>query len=412
MGRAPRIEGEGLWYHVYNRGNEKRPVFLTDKDYMLFLDTLFETSKRYNVEVHAYAVMSNHFHIMLKTHQANLCRFMHHAMSVFTRTYNAAHERVGHLWQGRYQAIVVDSEAYGRELLRYIHLNPARVPGVAERGVQERKQILDEYAWTSHRAYAGGGHVPWPVVTSELLHSFGTTLGEQRRNYVAFMCDGLGGSADVFEHVLGKAVLGSQAFIARITELVKRGRRDATAASERQRITACSVSDVVAAVCHVYKCSEADVLRRYPPTHCKEARRVLLWAAAQYCRAGSSLAQLGRQLGGISSSAFNRARTRLLASAARQVDVARRMQAVNARVTAANTPQVPVYLDKVWREMYQRLVMFFRRHGHCNVRRADDAALASWVAAQRRMRHSPAAKGATLLPEQIALLDQLHFTWK
>lgn len=412
MGRAPRIEGEGLWYHVYNRGNEKRPVFLSDKDYTLFLDTLFETSKRYNVEIHAFALMSNHFHVLLKTHQPNLCRFMHHAMSVFTRTYNAVHGRVGHVWQGRYKAIVVESEAYGRELLRYIHLNPARVPGVAERSVHERMRMVDQYAWTTHRAYAGAGHVPWPVVTSELLHSFGATLAEQRRNYVAFVQDGLGGCDDVFEHVLGKAVLGGEAFIARIKDIVNRGHSDATAACERKRITACSVSDVLAAVCHVYKCSEADLVRPYPPAHCQEARRALLWAAAQYCRAGSSLAQLGRQLGGISSSAFNRARSRLLASAARQLDVAQRLHAVTARITAGNSPQVPAHLDKVWRKMYQRLVVFYRRHGHCNVTRTDDAALASWVAAQRRLRHSPAAKGTTLLPEQIALLDQLHFTWK
>lgn len=412
MGRAPRIEGEGLWYHVYNRGNEKRPVFLSDKDYVLFLDTLFETSARYAVEVHAYALMGNHFHVMLKTEQANLCRFMHHAMSVFTRIYNATHERVGHVWQGRYKAIVVDSEAYGRELLRYIHLNPARVPGVMERSVHERMRVVEQYAWTSHRAYTGAGQVPWPVITGELLHGFGATLVEQRRNYVAFVRDGLGGSADVFEDVLGKAVLGSEAFIARIKDLVNRGRSDATAASERQRITACSLSEVVAAVCHVYQCNEADLLRRYPPTPCKEARCVLLWAASQYCRAGTSLAQLGRQLGGISSSAFNRARARLLDVSRRQPAIAQRLHAVTARITVTHIPQVPVYLDKVWREMYQRLVVFYRRHGHCNVARTDDAALASWVAAQRRLRHSSAAGRTTLLPEQVALLDQLQFVWK
>lgn len=413
MGRAPRIESEGLWYHVYNRGNEKRDVFLSDKDYRLFLDMLFQSCTQFDAEVHAYAVMTNHFHVMLRTRRANLCRLMHYTLSAFTRRYNALHERVGHVFQGRYKAIVVDSEAYGRELLRYIHLNPARVSGTGELNMRERLRMAARYEWSSHQAYAGTARCSWPLVTADLLQSFGKTAAEQRHMYAQYVTDGLRGTTDIFDHVLGKAILGSQTFVARIKEIVRAEHHDDTAACERRRISACGLDDVIRAVSEVYRVSDTELVQRYPEQRCREARRVLLWAAARYCSGGMPLAAMGRRLGGISIAALTHARDRVEAAAMRSRELTARMRAVTRRVTSSHIHELPMHIHPVWRAMYQRLAEFHRRHGHSNVPRAyqEDPVLASWVARQRRLRAHPELNSQPLSAEQIVFLDKLRFRW-
>ena len=126
MTRQWRIEYEGCLYHVFSRGNEKRDIVSEEKDYVLFLDTLGQMSNRFDVEVHAYVLMNNHYHILLKTKKANLSKSMQWFGTTYTRRYNLRHSRSGHLFQGRFKNIVVGDEQYLLWLSCYIHRNPFR----------------------------------------------------------------------------------------------------------------------------------------------------------------------------------------------------------------------------------------------------------------------------------------------
>jgi putative transposase len=126
MSRPLRLEFAGAFYHITSRGNGRNVIYLQDDDFELFLQILANVCERYNWVVHAYCLMSNHYHLLVETPDANLSQGMCHLNGVFTQSMNRKHHRVGHLFQGRYKTILVDKDAYLLELCRYIVLNPVR----------------------------------------------------------------------------------------------------------------------------------------------------------------------------------------------------------------------------------------------------------------------------------------------
>ena len=147
MGRAWRIEFEGALYHVLSRGNERREIFYNAGDRRLFLRRLGEMAERYEIEVYAYVLMANHYHILMRTHRANLSKAMHWFGVSYTNRFNAMHGRSGHLFQGRFKSMLVENDAYLLGVSHYIHRNPLRA-GIVKR--------LVDYPWSSYRAYAYG----------------------------------------------------------------------------------------------------------------------------------------------------------------------------------------------------------------------------------------------------------------
>ena len=126
MARPLRIEYKGAWYHVMSRGNQKQPIFYNDLDRKKFLKILGESSRTFEVEIHGYVLMENHFHFLLTTPRGNLSRFMHQFNSAYTIHFNRIHQLVGHLFQGRFRSPLIEAERYLYKLSRYIHLNPVR----------------------------------------------------------------------------------------------------------------------------------------------------------------------------------------------------------------------------------------------------------------------------------------------
>ena len=163
MGRAWRIEFEGAFYHVLSRGNEKRNIFLNDDDRRLFLDTVGEMSERFAVDIFAYVLMDNHYHLLLRTTRANLSRSMQWFGTTYTRRFNNRHSRSGHLFQGRYKSLIVENDAYLTHLSCYIHRNPLRA-NIVER--------LASYHWSSYLVYAYGRKAPQWVSTDLILSRF------------------------------------------------------------------------------------------------------------------------------------------------------------------------------------------------------------------------------------------------
>ena len=126
MARPLRIEFPGAWHHAMNRGNARQTIFLDKGDYRAFLDLLDECSSMWGLECHAYCLMPNHYHLLLSTPSGNLSRAMRHLDGVYTQRFNRRHDRDGHLFRGRYKAILVDADSYLLQVARYIHLNPIK----------------------------------------------------------------------------------------------------------------------------------------------------------------------------------------------------------------------------------------------------------------------------------------------
>ena len=153
------VHAEGLLYHVIARGNNGQRIFLRQPDYEAFLEALRVVRKRYPFYLYAYVLMSNHFHLLLEVQRSSTARILQSLLTGYVRRFNRIHHHKGHLFQGRYKAILCDQDSYLLELVRYIHLNPVRA-GLVKRPI--------EWPWSGHREYLGkqkrGLIDPGPVI--------------------------------------------------------------------------------------------------------------------------------------------------------------------------------------------------------------------------------------------------------
>ncbi len=157
MARPLRITYEGAVYHVTMRGNDRRNIFLTDRDRQHFLNKLSESVHLYDIRLYLFCQMTNHVHLVLETPKGNLSRFMHRLQTAYTVYFNRKHRRSGHLLQGRFGSTLVDEDEYILKLSRYVHLNPVFVKANEKKPDRERVQILRDYLWSSYRSYIGRG---------------------------------------------------------------------------------------------------------------------------------------------------------------------------------------------------------------------------------------------------------------
>lgn len=181
MARPLRIQYKGAWYHVMNRGGARQKIFCSDKDYQLFLDLLEESVDLWDIRIHAFSLLPNHYHLMIETPHGNLSRAMRHIDGVYTQRFNRSWKRDGHLFRGRYKSLLVEEDAYLVELLRYIHLNPVRA------GLVRRPQ---DDPWTSHGVYLGRKGFEW-LSTSRLMGYFGKRRSKARRKLHEFVVAGV-----------------------------------------------------------------------------------------------------------------------------------------------------------------------------------------------------------------------------
>jgi len=208
VARQLRIEFPGAFYHVTSRGNEKGPVFRTDGDREKFLGYLQLAHKRLQVIILVYCCMENHFHLFLQTPGGNLSKIMHFINSAYTAYFNKIHERVGHLFQGRYKAILVDADDYAQELSRYIHLNPVRA---------KITELPEQYQWSSYREYIGLRETPVWLHPEFVLRYYGSAEDKASSQYAAFVRAALKKpTKNPFESVGNSKILGSDIFIERI----------------------------------------------------------------------------------------------------------------------------------------------------------------------------------------------------
>lgn len=162
MSRQWRIEFEGALYHVMSRGNDGQNIFTDDGDRKLFLYLIEQMCERFHIEIHAWVLMNNHYHLLLRTMKANLSKGMQWLGITYTRRYNIKHRRQGHLYQGRFKSILVENEYYLFSLSCYIHRNPLRANMVKR---------LSNYKWSSYKTYAYGDTGILGCLTTNLILS-------------------------------------------------------------------------------------------------------------------------------------------------------------------------------------------------------------------------------------------------
>jgi|CXWL01.1.fsa_nt_gi REP element-mobilizing transposase RayT len=204
MARKPRIDFPGAFFHVIVRGNRRATIFHEEADYLAYLDRLERYRQRDDVTVHAYVLMTNHVHLLVETGSHPLSRTMQALQFTYSQYYNRRYDKNGHVFQGRYQAILCDRDAYLLELVRYLHLNPARM----------RTPLSPwTYRWSSHPAYVGRSS-PVQVNTTTVLGSFHRQLGPARQAYRRFLQEGLAqGHQARFYETVDQRFLGDEGFI-------------------------------------------------------------------------------------------------------------------------------------------------------------------------------------------------------
>jgi REP element-mobilizing transposase RayT len=211
MARPLRKEFPGAVYHLTSRGNARQRIFVGDADRELFLGTLARVVSRYGWTCHAYCLMANHYHLLVETPRGNLAIGMRQLNGIYTQSFNRRHKRVGHLFQGRYKAILIEKESYLLELCRYIVLNPARVKGGGGHAA---------WKWSSYRATAGLVQVPELLSVDWVLGQFGRQRQRAHERYRAFVDEGM--AHRPWDKLKRQIYLGSEKFIERYSAAHKR----------------------------------------------------------------------------------------------------------------------------------------------------------------------------------------------
>lgn len=215
MARPLRIEFPGAVYHVTSRGNERKPIFRDGEDRELFLEILHQITEKYNWVCHAYCLMDNHYHLLIETPEGNLSKGMRQLNGVYTQAFNRRHNRVGHIFQGRYKAILIQKDSHLLEACRYVVLNPVRA------GVIQKPE---DWPWSSYNATRGKGALHPCLKVKWIQEQFGTKeILSTQEEYEEFVKVGIS-QESIWNRLRGQLVLGDDGYIEHLEEYLKDNR--------------------------------------------------------------------------------------------------------------------------------------------------------------------------------------------
>ena len=261
------------------RGNQRQVIFRSDADRRYYLERLEQYRQRYGFKMYAYVLMSNHVHMLLETGNVPLSKIMQGLQLKYTGYYNRRYKKVGHLFQGRYKAILCDRQAYLLELVRYPHFNPGRM-----------RAPMDpwRYRWSSHGAYLGkSGWVK--IETSVVLGELANTVGPARRAYLRFMAEGRGsGHQSDYYDVQDQRFLGDSRFVERIDERVG-GEREIEVPGPRANF-----QQLLHLTAEAYGVRERNLVQPGRQRQWVRARSMLVYLAREWAR--TSVKEIGRRL--------------------------------------------------------------------------------------------------------------------
>ena len=262
MARKSRIHVPGGLYHVMMRGNGGEDIFFDDEDRYHFYLLVQQGVERYGHRIHGFCCMTNHVHLAIQVADISLSKIIQNLSFRYTRWINQRRKRIGHLFQGRYKALLVDADSYLLELVRYIHLNPCRAAMVKD---------PKNYPWSGHRAYLGEEQLPW-LTTDWILSQFSQQKAAAKRRYAKFIQEGLGEGYRIEFHCGGEEdprVLGEDRFINRVFE------------RDKPRLKPPSVKKIIQVVCQHYSVKEKELSGRSRQRYLAEVRGVIAWLVVQ-----------------------------------------------------------------------------------------------------------------------------------
>ncbi|MBN1956783.1 MAG: transposase [Desulfuromonadales bacterium] len=277
MARKPRLHFPGAIYHVTLHGNGNQQVFFDATDRTRFLLLIQEGIEKFAHQVHAYCLMPSGLHLVVEVAEVPLAKIMQHLGFRYTRWFNDWHQQAGHLFQGRYKAILVDPERYLLELIRAVHLAPVRA-GLESDPIR--------YAWSSHRAYCGREKVPWLTSDRTFLQLEESGIRAMMK-FHSFVNDGAESPAEIDFCRGGEddpRILGDDAFVRGVLKLSRQKYRPKVSPDRVMRV-----------VLERYKLSEKELAAPGKNRHCAEARAYLAWLHLE--TGCGTLTALGEQLG-------------------------------------------------------------------------------------------------------------------
>lgn len=346
MARPLRIERPGGRYHVTARGNERKPIYRDDSDRFHFLELLSDLGERFGAKVHAFVLMENHFHLLLETPEANLSRAMQWVGVSYSVWFNRRHNRSGHLFQGRFKAVIVEQDADWQEVARYIHLNPVRVAALAldkrrraasragaiakpaPELIAERLRILREFRWSSYRGYAGyGASLPW-LCHEPIARLCGGRSESERRAALREYTERAvrqGTVESPWSRLIAGLVLGTEAFAQRLRRQTRGNPREQ--AELRALVQPVSWKTIVSAL----ERSKGELWEQFRVRHADWGRDAALWLGRRQGRL--SLAQLGELAGGIDYAAVGQAVSRFGKRLDHEPSLLRQMTAIQSQLS-------------------------------------------------------------------------------
>jgi len=241
MARPLRIEYEGAYYHVLSRGNKLQAIFLSDQDRYTFLKTLGRMSERFEVDIIAFVLLNNHYHLLLRTNHPNLSKSMQWLGTTYTTIFNLNHSQKGHLFQGRFKSILVENEPYLMQLSYYIHRNPLRA-GMVQR--------LIEFPWSSYPAYAYNRRRPDWLKTDLILSQFEPESNGHKayREKVQQYADE---KKSIWEDIRHGVIYGSKVFVDRIKKDYLNGEREADITAQKKMFNDIDLGEIIEAAAKV-----------------------------------------------------------------------------------------------------------------------------------------------------------------
>lgn len=318
MARPLRIQYEGAFYHVFSRGNERREIFYDQADYQKFKEYLKCAQEKYGYILHCYVLMTNHYHLLVETPRGNLSQVMHYINSSYPTYINAKRKRAGHLYQGRYDSVLIEQDRYLLEVSRYLHLNPFRANMVKHPRFYEHSSYLS-YVEKKREDFVCPDFVLGMVSSKRKIAV---------RKYQEYVEQGM--TEDIenpFQSVYGGMILGSEQFIKDTLSRFKvtLHQRD-DISNRRELLTALSYNEIITVLCHEFGISQEELFS------CKKERRnIAVFLLKKYTALTNK--EIGSLFPGITYSAVSKINQRFKKTMSEDKSLRKRVQRIMAKMS-------------------------------------------------------------------------------
>ena len=296
MSRPLRVEYHGAWYHVLNRGRRKENIFFEDSDRKLFFKLIEDAIRLYKLEIHAYSLMPNHYHLLVCTPEGNLSKIMRYINGTYTQLINKKYNYEGSIFKGRYKSILIEEERYLLELVRYIHRNPLKA------GIEKD---LGMHKWTSHRGYMRKKERPKWLKVDEVLKRFGKYEKMALKKMEGFIKELRSTELeDRLEGIKWPSVLGGEAFKNKVKEILIGKKIEVKEVPDyREYANEMSVKDLIKGIAKEYNMDQSMIKKRRDPRNVNIKRAIILICREELQRSSKEISDA---LGGINRSVITR----------------------------------------------------------------------------------------------------------